>query len=111
MIGADSFSFFFAGSGWRQQISAPIGKYPERKFGNEAAIEHGRRLQNESQNPGYVKKLGVSNGVKGSGQPYIDIDLSTQNETVLVGKQIILRCHIEDVGNQSVSLFTFFSLC
>ena len=80
-----------------------IGKYPERHFSNEAAMEHGNRMRHQSKNPEYVAKLGVSNGVKGSGNPYIDQKLSTGNETVLVGKQIILRCHIEDVGNQSVS--------
>ena len=79
-----------------------IGKYPERQFGNQAAIEHGKKLRHQSKNPEYVTKLGVTNGVKGSGNPYIDMDLSTRNQTVLVGKQIIMRCHIEDVGNQSV---------
>lgn len=49
-----------------------------------------------------MAKLGVTNGVKGSGLPYIDTGQSSQNETILVGKQIILRCHIEDAGNQSV---------
>ena len=110
-------SFFFSGSGWQQDIFPAadpnsqgrismmhsIGKYPERKFSNEAAVEHGKRMRHQSKDPRYVAKLGVSNGVKGSGNPYIDTSLSTQNQTVLVGKQIILRCHIEDVGNQSVS--------
>ena len=84
-----------------------IGKYPERQFGNAAAIEHGKKLRHQSKNPEYLTNLGVTNGVKGSGRPYIDIELSTRNQTVLVGKQIILRCHIEDVGNQSVRT-TFF---
>ena len=97
----------FTGSGWRQEISAPIGKYPERHFGNEAAIAHGRILRHKSKDPQYVAQLGVSNGVKGSGNPYIDQGQSTLNETVLLGKQIILRCHIEDVGNQSVRISVF----
>ena len=46
---------------------------------------------------------GVTNGIKGSGNPFIDPDLSTNNQTVVVGKQIILRCHIEDSANKSVS--------
>ena len=46
---------------------------------------------------------GVTNGIKGSGNPYIDPELSTNNQTVVVGKQIILRCHIEDSANKSVS--------
>jgi len=66
-------------------------------------MEHGKKLRHDSKNPEYLTKLGVSNGVKGSGRPFIDISLSTRNQTILVGKQIILRCHIEDVGNQSVS--------
>ena len=65
-------------------------------------MEHGKKLRHDSKNPEYLTKLGVSNGVRGSGRPFIDISLSTRNQTVLVGKQIILRCHIEDVGNQSV---------
>ena len=108
------FCFIFSGSGWQQlsQVygtaeasSRPIGKYPERQFGNAAAIEHGKKLRHQSKNPEYLTKLGVNNGVKGSGRPYIDTSLSTRNQTVLVGKQIILRCHIEDVGNQSVSFW------
>ena len=110
-------NLFFTGSGWEQQIfpaanpnAAPhgmsmlhsIGKYPERQFSHDAAVEHGTRMRHQSKDPKYVAKLGVSNGVKGSGNPYIDTSLSTQNHTVLVGKQIILRCHIEDAGNQSV---------
>ena len=88
--------------------SALHGRYSERHFGNEAAMEHGKRLRHQSKDPAYVTKLGVSNGVKGSGSPFIDPEESTRNQTVLVGKQIILRCHIEDVGNQSVSaMFTF----
>ena len=65
-------------------------------------MEHGSRMRHQSKNPEYVAKLGVNNGVKGSGNPYIDQDLSTGNETILVGKQVILRCHIEDVKGQSV---------
>ena len=71
-------------------------------------MEHGKKLRHDSKNPEYLTKLGVSNGVRGSGRPFIDISLSTRNQTVLVGKQIILRCHIQDVGNQSVRN-TFFS--
>ena len=72
-------------------------------------MEHGKKLRHDSKNPEYLTKLGVSNGVKGSGRPFIDISLSTRNQTVLVGKQIILRCHIQDVGNQSVrnTIFIF----
>ena len=81
-----------------------IGKYPERRFSNEAAMEHGKRLRHQSKDPAYVTKLGVNNGVKGSGSPFIDPEHCTGNQTVLVGKQIILRCHIEDVGNQSVRI-------
>ena len=65
-------------------------------------MEHGSRMRHQSKNPEYVAKLGVNNGVKGSGNPYIDQDLSTGNETILVGKQVILRCHIEDVKGKSV---------
>ena len=80
-----------------------IGKYPERyDKSNQAAMEHGSRMRHQSKNPEYVAKLGVNNGVKGSGNPYIDQDLSTGNETILVGKQVILRCHIEDVKGKSV---------
>ena len=69
---------------------------------NQAAMEHGSRMRHQSKNPEYVAKLGVNNGVKGSGNPYIDQGLSTGNETILVGKQVILRCHIEDVKGKSV---------
>lgn len=104
------------GSGWQQHQISPvsnvrsmrslhsIGKYPERyDKSNQAAMEHGSRMRHQSKNPEYVAKLGVNNGVKGSGNPYIDQDLSTGNETILVGKQVILRCHIEDVKGKSVS--------
>ena len=72
-------------------------------------MEHGSRMRHQSKNPEYVAKLGVNNGVKGSGNPYIDQDLSTGNETILVGKQVILRCHIEDVKGKSVrKCFIYF---
>ena len=83
--------------------SALHGRYSERHFGNEAAMEHGKRLRHQSKNPEYFKSVGVTNGIRGSGSPFIDPELSTNNQTVLVGKQIILRCHIEDAANKSVS--------
>lgn len=109
--------FHFSGSGWQEQIyqqqdghSMPkIGKYPERQFGNDAAVEHGKKLRHQSKSPDYFKQVGVTlHGVRGSGNPFIDPDLSTTNQSVVVGKQIIMRCHIEDAGNKSVSS-NFFS--
>ena len=52
------------GSGWQQELptdsSRSFGRYPERQFGNEAAIEHGKRLRHQSKNPGYFKQIGNS---------------------------------------------------
>ena len=52
------------GSGWQQELptvsSRSYGRYPERQFGNEAAIEHGKRLRHQSKNPGYFKQIGKS---------------------------------------------------
>ena len=45
--------------------SRGVGKYPERQFGNAAAIEHGKRLRHQSKNPEYFKTVGVTNGIKG----------------------------------------------
>ena len=73
-------------------------------------MEHGSRMRHQSKNPEYVAKLGVNNGVKGSGNPYIDQSLSTGNETILVGKQVILRCHIEDVKGKSVRKCNIFPI-
>jgi hypothetical protein len=114
-INKKKYSLFFAGSGWQQHtyqqpsrkpspIMPSIGKRPEsRHFGKEAAMEHGTRMRHQYKNVEYLSKLGVNNGFKGSGNPFIDPTLSTNNQTVLVGKQIILRCHIEDARNKSVS--------
>ena len=58
------------GSGWQQDDSMipsrGVGKYPERQFGNAAAIEHGKKLRHQSKNPEYFKTVGVTNGIKGN---------------------------------------------
>lgn len=104
-------SLWRRGSGWQQNagnahrhspVASSYREVPGR-LSKEAVAEKSARFRHQSKSAAYFSSLGVSNGIKDSGQPYIEPNLSTGNMSVLVGKQIILRCNIADVGNQSVS--------
>lgn len=96
------------GSSWRPQAGSqsslsqqplpPSQKRPgSTTFHNDIEPDQWKPNYNYDQHRRYQKEGGHN------GQPYIDRQASSGNQSVLVGKQIILTCVIRDRENKSVS--------
>ena len=108
------YQLFFLGSGWNERTKANAPEQerngthtiPSSPFGGQKNLATGdphllREILLRSRN----KQVQPPTPIPLGRNTLIDINSSSGNLSVLVGKQIILICRVPDAGNESVSRF------